>query len=167
VGYRGTGKSTVGRLVAERLGWPFIDADRELEAMAGRSIAEIFAEEGEGRFRDLEASILSEVSKRPGVVLATGGGVVLREPNRKALKDFGRVIWLTAAPEVLANRLRDDRGERPALTAAGTLAEIATVLETRVPLYREVAHAVVATDGRSAEEVAEAVLGCLGQGGGA
>jgi shikimate kinase len=158
VGYRGTGKTTVGRLLAERLGRPFVDADRELEARAGRPIRAIFAEEGEPAFRDLEEATLRDLAARPGVVLATGGGVVLRGPNRRALRRFGFVVWLTASPDVLAGRLRDDGGGRPALTAAGPLAEIAAVLEARTPLYREVADAVVETEGRTPAQVADAVL---------
>ena len=96
----------------------------------------------------------------PNLVLATGGGVVLRESNRRALKRFGFVVWLRADPNVLAGRLANDPAVigRPALTAAGTLAEIAEVLESRTPLYREAADAVVETEGRTPEAVADAVL---------
>ena len=160
VGYRGTGKSTVGRLVAERLGRPFVDADAALEARLGRSIRSVFEECGESAFRDREEALLAELTSTPGRVLATGGGVVLRESNRAALRRFGFVVWLTAEPCNLAARLQKGAaaGVRPALTAAGTLGEIADVLSARTPLYRAVADAEIATDGRTPVEVAREVL---------
>lgn len=158
IGARGTGKTSVGRIVADRLGLPFADADRELERRAGRTIAAIFAEQGEPAFRDLEEAILGALTAQAGLVLATGGGAVLREANRRLLRRFGWVVWLTAEPDILAGRLRSDPGSRPALTAAGTLAEVAAVLAARTPLYREVADAIVETAGRTPAEVADAVL---------
>jgi len=163
VGYRGTGKSTVGRILADRLGRPFADADREIEAREGRPIRSIFAEDGEPTFRRIEARVLGDLTARfEGGIVATGGGAVLDEANRRALRSFGFVAWLKADPDTLAARLSHSRAglaDRPALTPAGTLAEIAEVLAARVPLYREVADAEVETAGRSVREVAEAVLG--------
>jgi shikimate kinase len=164
VGYRGTGKTTVGRLIAGPLDRPFIDADRALEARFGMPIRAIFHERGEDSFRDWEEQILAEITAGPFAVIATGGGVVLRESNRRRLKAFGPVVWLSAAPEVLARRLADDPealAGRPALTPSGTLDEIAGVLAARLPLYREVADVEVSTDGRTPEEVARAVLSAL------
>lgn len=165
VGYRGTGKSTVGRLLAERLGRPFVDADAALEARYGRSIRSVFEDLGEPVFRDWEEAVLAELAVDRASILSTGGGVVLRESNRRTLKTFGYVIWLSAGPEILAGRLSENAGVwgRPALTAAGTLGEIADVLRAREPLYREVADAVVATDGLNPAEVVEAVLTALPQ----
>jgi shikimate kinase len=164
IGYRGTGKSTVGRIVAERSGRRFVDADREIEARTGRSIRSIFAEGGEPAFRESEERTLAElVVEAPGAVLATGGGAVLREANRRRLREFGFIAWLSADPTELARRLGADTSglaERPALTAAGTLEEIARVLADRTPLYQGLADAVVPTDGRDPRDVAEAVLGC-------
>lgn len=161
VGYRGTGKSTVGRIVAERLGRPFADADAVLEARLGRTIAELFASEGEAFFREEEERTLAELVERRGLVLATGGGVVLRAANRGRLRRFGRVVWLRALPEVIAERLRgDDRTAvlRPALTSAGTLEEIERVLADREPWYREVADVIIETGGRAPADVAQAIL---------
>jgi shikimate kinase len=162
VGSRGTGKSTVGRILADRLVRTFLDADVELEERLGRSIASIFAEDGEAVFRNCEEQLLSELtSAHPGAILATGGGVVLRETNREALRSFGYVVWLWADPAVVAARLQADRRgleQRPALTPAGTLAEVAAVLESRTPLYRAVAHAVVDTSTRTPVNVVEAIL---------
>src|SRR5437762_782279 len=95
IGPRGSGKTTVARLLAERLGWDWVDADAELEARCGRSIREMFASEGEEGFRRHEAEVLRQLSGRASVVIATGGGVVLREDNRELLKR-GKVVWLTA-----------------------------------------------------------------------
>src|SRR4051812_39456850 len=157
VGYRGTGKSTVGRILAERLGLPFADADVELEALVGRPIPAIFAEQGEAAFRDWEERVLCDLSTRPGTIVATGGGVVLRETNRSLMRSFGFVAWLTADPELLAGRLRadpDGLANRPSLTGAGTLEEIARVLEERTPLYRAVADAFVDTGRKTPAQAA-------------
>jgi shikimate kinase len=163
IGYRGTGKSTVGRLLAERLNRPFADADREVEALDGRSIRSIFLEDGEPAFREREARVLADLAERlaEGGVVATGGGAILLESNRRVLREFGFVAWLTADADTLARRLRSSRRgveDRPPLTVAGTLAEISGVLEARTPLYREVADAEVSTVARDAEQVADAVL---------
>src|SRR5689334_1819052 len=101
VGYRGTGKTTVGRLLAARLGWTFADSDDLIESATGRSIAEIFATEGETSFRQHEAAALQELSKRDLIVIATGGGAVLRSDNRELLRTAGFIAWLTARPETI------------------------------------------------------------------
>ena len=164
VGYRGTGKSTVGRIVAGRSARPFLDADLELEARAGRSVSAILTEEGEPVFRDWEERTIAElIEQSPTAVIATGGGVVLRELNRRRLRDFGFIGWLTAEPAELALRLRaDPRGlaARPALTTDGTIAEITRVLVFRTPIYQEMADAVIDTGGKSPDEVADAVFAC-------
>ena len=162
VGYRGTGKSSVGRILADRTDRPFIDSDVQLELRAGRPIASIFAESGEAVFRDWEERIIHETTSADnGAVLATGGGAVLRETNRNRLRAFGLVIWLQGSPEVLTSRLCADPkalADRPALTSAGTLREIAEVLEARLPLYRATADFEVETEGKSPEQVAEMIL---------
>lgn len=160
VGLRGTGKSTVGRVIAERLSLPFIDADAALEARAGRPVAEIFAE-GEPAFRDLESAVLKGITAGPPAVLATGGGAVLRPDNRQALRAFGKVVWLAARPETLADRLHNDPSglaARPSLTGMGVIEEIAAVLEARAEYYRRVSDVMVDTDGLGPADVADAVL---------
>jgi shikimate kinase len=162
VGYRGTGKSTVGRILAWQLDRPFLDADLELEARAGRSVSAILTTQGEPVFRDWEERTLAElIELAPTAVIATGGGAVLRETNRRRLRDFGYIVWLTAEPDELACRLRSDpRGlaVRPALTAQGTIGEIAGALQIRKPFYQEVADAVIDTGGKAPDQVAATIL---------
>jgi shikimate kinase len=164
VGYRGTGKSTVGRILSERLSRRFVDADLEIEARAGRSASAIFASWGEPVFRDWEERTLAELTRSfPDAIIATGGGVVLREANRRRIREFGYVAWLTADASELARRLASDpRGldERPALTPAGTIAEIAAVLAKRKPLYAGLADIQIETGDKAPEEVANAILAC-------
>ncbi|MEX2139687.1 MAG: shikimate kinase [Pirellulales bacterium] len=161
IGYRGTGKSAVARLVAERLGWRWLDADVELERRAGKSIAAIFADDGEPMFRDLESEMLAELVRLDRHVLALGGGVVLRPENRALIKQAGSVVWLTADPETIQARVQSDpttSARRPNLTRSGGLDEVRQLLAQREPFYRECAGAVVDTSGRSVAEVAEAVV---------
>jgi shikimate kinase len=164
VGYRGTGKSTVGRIVADQLKRTFLDADFELEARTGRSVSAILSEEGEPVFRDWERRTLAElIEQAPTAVIATGGGAILCEVNRRRLCDFGFIVWLTAEPAELASRLRSDPcglASRPALSTEGTIGEIARILAVRTPLYQGVADAVIETDGRRPDQVAAAILEC-------
>lgn len=160
VGPRGSGKTTVARLLAGRLGWGWLDADLMLERQAGCSIRELFASAGEAAFRDLESAVLDHLCNCRRLVIATGGGVVLRTANRQRLRAAGRVVWLKGNALTLWRRLQEDAmtGERrPNLTPAGGLAEIEEVLRTRELLYREVAEFTVDTAERTAEQVAAAV----------
>jgi shikimate kinase len=160
IGPRGSGKTTVARLLAERLGWAWLDADDELEKRYGQSIRAIFAAEGEAGFREKEAALLAELCGRLHHVIATGGGVVLREANRQRLRASGRVVWLTADIETLWRRLQADDStaeRRPALTIGGR-EEIAEVLRVREPLYRSCADHVIETAGRSPEEIAAEIV---------
>jgi shikimate kinase len=159
-GYRGTGKSTVARLLAQRLGWAWLDADVVLQQRSGRTIREIFAEQGEPAFRDLEAALLAELCACPRHVIATGGGVILRADNRRRMKQAGRIIWLTAEPAVLWQRLQGDAASsqrRPDLSVGG-LAEIEDLLRVRQPLYEACADWTVDTTHRSADEVVDMIL---------
>jgi shikimate kinase len=161
IGYRCTGKTTVGRLLAKRLGWSFADADDLVEARAGKSIAEIFATEGEGRFRDREAAAIAELCAGPTCVIATGGGAVMREATQLLLRASGFVVWLTAAPETVWARLVTDpttSARRPNLTATGGEQEVRALIAAREPIYRETADFAVASDALSPEAVADAIL---------
>ncbi|HTN76066.1 MAG TPA: shikimate kinase [Pirellulaceae bacterium] len=164
IGFRGTGKTTVARILAERLAWSWIDADVELERRAGRTIKQIFATGGEQAFRDLEATLVNELAARTSTVLAFGGGVVLREENRAALKAGCVTAWLTASATTLLARIEADpttSERRPNLTASGGLAEIEHLLTVREPLYRDCADCSVATDDRSPESIADEILARL------
>jgi shikimate kinase len=146
IGYRGSGKTTVGRKLADRLWRNFIDLDDVIVRHAAKSIKDIFAQDGEDHFRDLETQALAEVIKREDHVFSLGGGAVIREQNRQLLKDSGvRVFYLRCDPEELLRRLQaDDRSPdmRPNLTnLGGGLAEIRHVLAEREPIYRQVMHA--------------------------
>ena len=161
IGYRGTGKSTVGPVLARRLGWAFADADAHTEAAAGRSIADIFAAEGEAGFRNRETATLTHLCTLTNHVVATGGGVILRPANRVLLRASGFVVWLTASPELIAARLAADpttAARRPNLTAAGGLDEIRTLLAAREPHYRATADFTLAADDLSPDAEADAIL---------
>ena len=125
IGYRATGKTTLARLLAERLGWDWIDADVEIERRAGKSIARIFAEDGEPAFRDLEAQVIADLCRRDRLVLAAGGGAPLRPESRRAMREAGKVVWLTARPETILARMTADAtttARRPNLTDRTPLA---------------------------------------------
>jgi shikimate kinase len=156
VGPRGSGKTTVARLLAGRLGWEWADADDVLERRSGRSVRAVFAEEGEAGFREREAAVLRELCGLRRHVVATGGGAVLLEENRALLQASARVVWLNADAETLWRRLNEDATtseRRPALLGGGR-AEVEEVLRVREPLYRACAARVVDTASRTPEEVA-------------
>jgi shikimate kinase len=159
IGYRGTGKSTVGPLVAARLGWHFLDADALLEERHGQSIREMFAAVGEAGFRDREAELLAELAGLRRHVVATGGGVVLRPGNRELLRR-GRIAWLAADTDTICRRLAGDPNtadRRPTLTVGGR-AEVEQLLAVREPLYRECADVTVDTAVLSPAAAADAIL---------
>ena len=161
VGARGSGKTAVAGPLAERLGFDAVDADEEIERVAGRTIREIFAADGEPEFRRLEREVLVDLLTRDGLVLASGGGAVLDPLTRADLRTAGPVVWLNASADELARRIAGDDttdARRPSLTGGGVLAEIAELLEHREPLYREVATLVVETEGRTPDEIAETCL---------
>jgi shikimate kinase len=160
IGYRATGKTTVARLLAGHLDWAWIDADEALEQRHGRSIRTILAEEGEAGFRARETVLFEEFCRLRQHVIATGGGIVLAEENRRRLRSAGRVAWLTADAATLWRRLQQDAftaERRPDLTVGG-LAEVEDLLRRREPWYAACADWTVDTAGRSPEEVARAVL---------
>lgn len=160
IGYRGSGKSTIGPQVAALANVPVFDADAEIERAAGKSIREVFSERGEAHFRELETETLRELLSRKPSVLSLGGGVVLREENRSLLK-YCFTVWLTAPLEVLLNRLELDAGksaQRPSLTGLPQNEEVARLLEERQPFYAKCADFTVSTDQFSVEEAARTIL---------
>jgi len=142
IGMMGAGKSTVGRLLARRCGFDFIDCDRELEARSGVSVATIFELEGEESFRRREAALIDELTQQPRTVLATGGGAILSEQNRRHLRSRGLVIYLSASLDEILRRTQKDRA-RPLLQATDRRGRIAQLLAEREALYRQVAHLTV------------------------
>lgn len=159
IGYRGTGKSTVARELARQLHWEWLDSDALLEEGAGRTIAEIFAEEGEPGFRELEAAILEGLCRQSKHVIATGGGVILRPENRARMRQAGWKVWLTADAATIWQRMQADATtacRRPALTVGGP-EEVQELLRVREPLYRECADLTVDTVGRTPAEVAHLI----------
>jgi shikimate kinase len=161
IGYRGTGKTTIARRLAGALGWDWADADVEVELRAGKSIAAIFADDGEPAFRELEAAVVVELCGRARMVIALGGGAILREENRRAIGGCGAVVWLRASVEAIEQRMAADpatSARRPNLTAAGGRTEIERVLSQRTPHYRACATLVVDTDGKDPAEISGEIL---------
>ncbi|MFM7323171.1 MAG: shikimate kinase [Armatimonadota bacterium] len=145
----GCGKSTLGRLLAERLGWRFVDTDRVVEAAAGMTIAEIFTESGEAAFRDKETEAVLGACTGLGQVIATGGGAVMRDANARAMRAAGMVVWLTARAEVIAARTSRRQGRRPLLDGdEDPLIRIHLMLAERGPIYRSVCDRIVDTSDR-------------------
>ena len=144
VGLPGSGKSTIGRQLARRWNWLFLDSDQIIEQRVGLSIREFFEREGEEAFRDLEQSVIDELTAGKPCVLSTGGGAVLRKANREHLRQRSHAIYLHSLPEEVFRRLRHDRN-RPLLQVADPLARLRELYAVRDPLYRESARLVVET----------------------
>lgn len=164
IGMPGSGKSTIGKRLAVRLGLPFVDADRELELRSGVSIATIFEIEGEAGFREREARLLAELCERSDVVIATGGGAVLRPENRAVLQGRPQVIYLEATVAELWSRVRHDR-RRPLLQSGDARERLGLLLRERAPLYEQVADKTVRGHRQSLERFTGEVLATLDVGG--
>jgi len=159
IGFMGSGKSTVGRELHHRLGYPLVDMDHVIEQRAGKPITAIFAEDGEEAFRDLETKLLEEMNDpdAPRRIISTGGGVVGRERNRDLLRHLGYVVWLHAPVAVILDRTARNR-ERPLLHTDDPAARIAALMDLRKPLYQESAHLKVETAGLDCGELATGIL---------
>lgn len=158
IGLPGGGKSTVGRQLAKRLGVPFLDSDHVIEDRIGGSIRSFFEQHGEDRFRDVEEEVIADLLARPtAMVLATGGGAVLRAPNRRALHRDSTVIYLRSTPEELYRRLRHDT-QRPLLQVKDPLARLRELFDQRDPLYRETAHFAIDTGRPSVSTLVNMIL---------
>ncbi|NPU86242.1 MAG: shikimate kinase [Syntrophaceae bacterium] len=165
VGYRGCGKSIVGRLLAERLGLPFLDTDRLIEESAGRTVRQIVDDGGWEEFRTLERRVIAELPEERSVV-ALGGGAVLDRANVEALEADGFFVWLTAGTDVILERLATDGKtveQRPPLTEGSGREEVERLLRERLPVYRLVADLAIDTSQRSAAEVAEMIAEYAGR----
>lgn len=161
IGYRGTGKSTVGKILAERLGRSLVSTDAEIIKRAGLTIPEIVQRFGWDHFRDLESEVCRELATKDGLVIDTGGGAILREHNIRSLKTHGTLFWLTASVATITARIGGDT-QRPSLTSAKSfLEEIQDVLRERTPKYAAAADHRVETEGRSVEQVADVILAAI------
>jgi shikimate kinase len=156
IGFMGAGKSTVGRLVADRIGRPFVDLDSLIEREAGMRITQIFAESGEERFRELESRALAAMASRPPSVVACGGGIVLSDENRLSLQRLGTIVYLKVTAGEAVARVGDG-GTRPLLAGPGGALAATTLLAARESLYSSVADITVDTSGRRPSEVASEV----------
>jgi shikimate kinase len=164
IGYRGTGKSTVARELAARLGWDWVDADDLIEQRAGKSIAAIFSDDGETAFRDLESDVVNELCGRQRTIVALGGGAILREENRQVIRAAGPVVWLTAKVDTMLARIAADQStasRRPSLTKLGDRHEIESLLAERTPYYRQCATLIVDTEGKNTAQVADEIAARL------
>jgi shikimate kinase len=163
-GYRATGKSVVGRMLAERLARAFLDMDRLIEERQGCSIRDLVAARGWPHFREVERKLLEELADRRDLVIATGGGAILHRQAWAALRASGLVVWLTADRQTICRRLASDgatEGQRPSLTGRGIEEEVAGVLAEREPLYREGSDLTIDTACRSVEEIVREIQAAL------
>lgn len=159
VGLMGAGKTTVGMRCATRLGWSFVDTDDVVERVAGLRVAEVFADQGEAAFRELERAAVADACAAPEpLVIACGGGAILDAGSRRLLREHGCVVWLTAPPGELAARVGAHAARRPLLGKDGAEATLARLETQRCDAYEAVAHATVDTAGKGVEAVVDAVL---------
>jgi shikimate kinase len=161
-GFMGTGKSSVGQALARRLGWSFADADEIIEARAGRKISKIFEEEGETGFRAIEAQVARDLADVEHYAIATGGGMVLSEANRRSLEAAGALVLLEASEATIWARVKDER-HRPLLEVDDPQGRIHDLLTRRRPIYGLIEKKVT-TDSKSVEAIVEEVLRLVGLG---
>ena len=158
IGYRGTGKSTVGKILAERLGREWVSTDAEIIRRVRLSVPDIVQRFGLDHFRDLESEVCRELAGKDELIIDSGGGAILRQQNVDCLKKNGVLIWLTATVRTIADRIGGDT-QRPSLTGTKSFTdEVEEVLRERQPKYKAAANHMIETDGRSVTEVAEAIL---------
>ncbi|OQX14979.1 MAG: hypothetical protein BWK76_13810 [Desulfobulbaceae bacterium A2] len=162
-GYRACGKTTVGRLLARRLGWSFLDSDEEIVRRSGHTVAELVAAGGWPAFRALERQLLEELADGHSLVLATGGGAILHSETWNRLRQQALVVWLRADPDVIHQRLAlgGPQGQRPSLTGGGLQDEVGTILAEREPLYREGSDCEIDTGRLGAAEAVEHIAALL------
>lgn len=161
IGFMGSGKTTVGKELAHQLHMEFLDTDAYIEEQAGKSISDIFAEDGEAAFRRTEIEVLTDLRNHVGnTVLATGGGMPLRKENAQLLKEIGRVFYLTAAPQVIYERVKGN-SDRPLLQGENPYGKICSLMRERKPLYEEAADAVIDTNSDNLEEIIRSMNVCL------
>lgn len=162
IGMRGSGKSTIGKLLAKKLNRKFIETDNLIVEKAGMSIPNIVKRYGWKKFRQLENAVVKKIYQYTNHVIATGGGVILKEENVKLLKKNGFLIWLIAKPETLINRIGNDPN-RPSLTGKSLKEDIQITLKERLPLYQRAADSSVTTDNKSPDEIVKLILKIFSQ----
>lgn len=155
----GAGKTSVGRILAQKLGLEFSDLDELIEAECGKTISTIFSEHGEDFFRDLESKKLLTMSEKSGQIVSTGGGIVLREANWKVMKEWGVTVYLKASTDVLWSRIKNDTS-RPLLRVENPYEKVNELISIRIPLY-ERADIIVQSEDKSPENVADDIIGQL------
>ena len=161
IGYMGCGKSTVGVRLSYRMQQPFLDTDKMIELKSGRTIAEIFDTEGEEYFRGLETEcVRGLLSEMTHYVIATGGGLPMREENRKLLKKLGKVVYLRIRPETVYERLKNDT-TRPLLRGEDPMGKITAMIGKRGPKYEECADVIIDVDGKSFEQILQEITRAL------
>jgi shikimate kinase len=163
IGFMGTGKTVAGKLLAQKLGKDFIEMDALIEKKAGRSIPEIFRQEGETGFRELEIEVTKNIAGRKNAVIACGGGIVLNTINIDRLRQECVIVCLTASPSAILKRTSADKGERPLLAAADRLRQIKDMLKYRWPFYARSADITVNTSRLKPGEVAKSIIERLKQ----
>jgi len=160
IGYRGSGKSTIARILAKELGYKLIELDRLIDERSGAGIPEIVSKFGWERFRELETELLGEALNQEEVVLDLGGGIVEREENRRLIKKHCFVVWLKASPEVLIERIKES-SHRPSLTGKSFIEEVPEVLARREPLYGSLAELQLDTEKNSPEQAVKEIIRAL------
>jgi len=160
VGLMGAGKSTIGRSLAKKLKKEFYDSDRVIEERTGVDIATIFEIEGEEGFRDRESQVIMELCQLKDIIIATGGGSVLREENRINMKQFSQVVYLSTTAELLYSRIRHDKS-RPLMQTSNPLETLKKLLEDREPLYKEVSEIIITTGKQKASVIVKRVIEAL------
>ena len=158
MGFMGAGKSTIGRKLAKAMNLKFIDTDEYIEKEQGRKISDIFTEEGEAAFRDMETALLRSLQEnREGVVLSIGGGMPVREENRKLLRNLGTVVYLNTSKEEIIRRVSGDKN-RPLLQGGDLEEKVTKLMTARGQIYKETAHVEVWTDGKTPEKIIEEII---------
>lgn len=158
-GFMGTGKTTIGRLLAEKIGYQFIDTDTLIEEQIGQTISELFETQGEKVFRQLETDVVKKLAKETGLVVATGGGLVLNPENVALLEQTGTIFCLTASPEDILKRISQQHHIRPLLREDNPLEKINVLLEQRDPIYRQFKQ--ISTTELTLEEIIKSVLNSI------
>lgn len=161
IGFMGTGKSAVGKILAEKTGGEFIESDTLVEKQAGKTIPELFKDEGETGFREREIAAIKEIAGRENVVIACGGGVVLNTINIERLRETCSIVCLTASPSVIVNRIRQQAGQRPLLNGANELTRVKALLRYRRPFYERAADIIINTSRLTTDGVVERIMEAL------